>query len=109
MRCDAANSELIFCCRFSDRQKYPSNKQKPRPSKHVEPAHNEKAGKVNRTPKPVEPTLFRSEYWRKFPTHISKKYEASIVFAEVRPHFIIPAAHGNMSCIYLLDIKNCTF
>ena len=96
MRCDAADSELTFCCRFTDRQTFPSNKQKPRPLAYIKPEQYAKEGEYVRRSQFVDSMLFRSEYWKQFPTHISKKYEASIVFAEVRLHFIMPAAHGNI-------------
>ena len=108
MRCDVANSELTFCCRLSDRQKFPSNEQKPQSVAHVKPSQYERAGEYVRSSQLVDPTLFRSEYWKQFPTHISKNYEASIVFVEVRINFIMHAAHGHNSLIYLFDIKNFT-
>ena len=105
MRGDATNSEPTFCYSFSDRRRFSSNKQKPRLLVHVRPSQYEKAGEYVRRSQVVDPTLFRSEYWKQFPTHISKKYEASIVFAEVRLHFIMPATHGHIPSIYLFDTQ----
>ncbi|KAF8544382.1 hypothetical protein BDD12DRAFT_801307 [Trichophaea hybrida] len=59
----------------ADRQKFHVGK-----TRHI--LQTEKPGQYRRRAQIVDYTLFRSEYWRQFPTNLTKSHEPGLVFSE---------------------------
>jgi len=78
-----------------------SNRQKFREAKKTPPKVLGKAGQYIRRAQVVDFTLFRSEYWRQFPTNLTRDYEPSLVFAEVREKHTYSL--GNVSRVLLTE------